>query len=280
MKLSDIYQIADKIAPVCLSHEYCKNYDAYDNSGILVDTGDDIEGILFTLDLSLAAIDEAIEQGANLIITHHPVIYGKISHVCEWDPLGKKLVKCIKNGISVISMHLNLDLAAGGTDESLMQGICLAAGGKHADGMGSMHAVLVEPLGNNQPLRGTYGRVYDIPPCSLKDLAIGLGKEFSTERVLYYGDKDRTIKRVASFCGAGVDEEAISYALDNEGNEADVIVSSDFKHHLISQALEEGLAVIILTHYASENYGFKNYYEKIRRQVKIPCIFHTDNNLL
>ena len=113
MKLSEIYEIADKIAPKHLSDEYCKAFGAYDNSGLLVEAGEEIEGILFSLDLTNAAIDEAIEKGCNLIITHHPMIYGKIDHVCVSDEklLGAKLVKCLKKGISVLSMHLNLDVA-------------------------------------------------------------------------------------------------------------------------------------------------------------------------
>ncbi len=269
MKLSEIYQIANEIAPKRLSDEYCKTYGAYDNSGVLVDTGDEITGVLFTLDLSGAAIAKAKECGANLIVTHHPAIYGKISHVCDGEPLGTKLVDCIKNGISVLSMHLNLDSAGGGIDESLMQGVCLAAGG------GGENVSVMHPLTG-----GGYGRVYDVTELPLGDLANNVKKVFSTERVLVYGDYGKKIKRAASFCGAGVDENAISYALDEYEGNADVIISSDFKHHLIALALEEGLAVIVLTHYASENYGFQKYYEKMRRRLAVSCVYHTDSELL
>ena len=270
MKLSDVYQIADELAPLRLSKEFCENYGAYDNSGILVDTGDDVKGILFTLDLSLAAIAKAKALGANLIITHHPAIYGKIDSVCVGNSLGQKLVDCIKNGISVLSMHLNLDGAEHGIDESLMQGICKAAN---------------SPSGQNQSVyhtlsNGGYGRVYDVTPCSLKTLVLEMEKEFSTKRILYYGKDEREIKRVASFCGAGVEDGSVAKAIENEGGKADVIVSSDFKHHFITGALEQGLAVIILTHYASENYGYKKYYEKIRQRLEIPCAYHTDEELL
>ena len=266
MKLSEIYKIADEIAPKRLSDEYCKNYGAYDNSGVLVDTGDEVKGVLFTLDLSGAAIAKAREIGANLIITHHPAIYGKIAHICDNEPLGGKLVECIKHGISVLSMHLNLDGAEGGIDQSLMEGVCFAAGG------GAGNISVMHPLTG-----GGYGRVYGVKESALCSLAKNMEKVFSTERVLVYGDKTKKINRVASFCGSGVDEGAIAFAL-REG--ADVIISSDFKHHLISLALEEGLAIIILTHYASENYGFQKYYEKMRRQLSLPCEYYTDCALL
>ena len=267
MKLSEIYEIADRIAPKTLSDEYCKAYDAYDNSGVLIE---EIKGILFSLDLSFAAIDKAIEKGANLIITHHPAMYGKLNHArCDGDDLvERKLVKCLKNGVSVISMHLNLDAASGGIDESLAQGICTATGKDDGElkNLSIMHSLTI----------GGYGRAYDVKEIVLEKLARNMQATFSTERLLIYGNKERKINRVASFCGAGADEEAVTFA-KQQGSQA--IVSSDFKHHVLTTAVESGLAVLELTHYASEEYGMKKYYEKIRRQVAIPCVYHTDDLL-
>ena len=82
---------------------------------------------------------------------------------------------------------------------------------------------------------------------------------------------------MASFCGSGADEEAVAFAVKNG---ADVIVSSDFKHHVLTLANEKGIAVIALTHYASENYGFEKYYKKIRQSTNLACEYHTDNELL
>lgn len=266
MKLSDIYAVADSVAPKRLSDEYCERYGAYDNSGVLVDCGEDIKGVLFSLDLSFAAIEKAIASGCNLIITHHPAIYGKIADIRTDDILGEKLIACIKNGISIIAMHLNLDGANGGIDESLRDGICRAITAK-AD-----KEVVMHPLSC-----GGYGRAYDVQNCTLQNFTLSIEKEFSSKRVLVYGDIHKNISRVASFCGAGVDEGAIAFA---KAQGADVIVSSDFKHHLIALALEKGVAVVILPHYASENYGFEKYYKKICQQLDMPCVFHTDTILL
>ena len=273
MKLSEIYEIADKIAPKVLSDEYCRSYGAYDNSGLLVEASEEINGILFSLDLTNAAIDEAIEKGYNLIITHHPVIFGKIDHVCFSDQklLGGKLIKCAQNGISVVSMHLNLDVVSGGIDESLMAGI-LRASNKTAGACMSSRVVIMHPVEG-----GGYGRSYDVEAITLGQLKENIKKEFSTDRVLIYGDENKKITRVASFCGAGGDEEGILFAKRNGAN---VVVSADFKHHVITLAVESGLSVIALTHYASENYGFQKYYDKIRQQVEIPCVYHTDEELL
>lgn len=269
MKLSDFYALLNEAAPKTISDEYCAQVHGYDNSGILVDCGEEIKGAVFSLDLTNAAIEKALALGANLIVTHHPAIYGKIGNIRVDDNalLGGKLVKCLRNGISVVSMHLNLDMTDGGIDESLMEGICLAAGGEKADAADKMHLLQ----------QGSYGRAYSVAECSLGELVENMKKEFATQRILFYGAADKKISRAASFCGAGGDESGVAFA-KNSG--ADVMISSDFKHHVLTLAVESGLAVIVLTHYASENYGFEKYCKKIRQQTKIPCDFHTDNALL
>lgn len=266
MTVKELYKIADEIASKRISDEYCQKYGAYDNSGILVDTGLAVNKALFSLDLSQAAVKKAIEEKANVIITHHPAIYGKIDGICVEDPLGKKLIDCIKNGISVISMHLNLDAVKGGIDESLQEAVCIASHTKTTSTTEIMHSVA----------GGGYGRAYDINATPLQTLCDNLGKELQSKRAFFYGNADKKITRVASFCGAGVDGETLAFA---KAQGVDVMISADYKHHFIAQALELGISVIVLTHYATETYGFEKYYEKIRQQTDIPCIYHADEEL-
>ncbi|MBQ2769050.1 MAG: Nif3-like dinuclear metal center hexameric protein [Clostridia bacterium] len=267
MKLNEIYKVLDEIAPKALSDEYCARFHAYDNSGVLVDSGEEIEKILFSLDLTQGAIDEAIETGAKLIVTHHPAIYGKISDVLINDPavVGTKLIRCIKNGISVISMHLNLDVAKDGIDENLAKGIRFCANGQETPAKEERMHCLED---------GGYGRAYCVEEISLSALTENLKKIFSTARILSYGKADKKIKRIASFCGAGADEETVAFAA---ASGADLMVSSDFKHHLLTMAQERGMAVIVLTHYASESYGFKKYYQKICQKISLSCTYHEED---
>lgn len=263
MKLVDIYKQCDFLAPKTLSDEYCTRYGAYDNSGILIDTGDEINGVVFSLDFSLQAIKQAEKTGANLIITHHPAIYGKISdlRVSDFDPIDSKLVRCLKKGICVISMHLNLDCAKDGIDESLAKAL-----GKTGE------ETLMHPLST-----GGYGRVYEVEQTCLGNFAEKVKTSLQAKKVLIYGKNDKKIARVASFCGGGADEGSVQFAKEQG---ADAIVSSDFKHHIITLAKESDLAVIALTHYASECYGFEKFYQKIRRSISVPCEFCADETLL
>lgn len=267
MKTIDAFQILEKHAPMRISEEFCSRFGAYDNSGVLVNTGKEITGALFSLDLSVAAIDRAIRLGANLIVTHHPAIYQKIGAIDCRTLAGSKLVRCIENGVSVVSMHLNLDGAKGGIDESLAEAVASVSGGY----------VLTSVMDEISETEG-YGRAYklknEVPLAALYE---GLKRELNAKNVLLFGDKNAKIERVASFCGGGADEKSLAFAKESG---AQVVVSSDFKHHILAAAAEEGMSVLAPTHYASEAYGFKKYYEKISRELSCPCVFHADEELL
>lgn len=261
MKLTEIYSVLEEVAPKTLSDEFCKKYDMYDNSGIIINCGEEISGILFSLDLSEAAVARCKELGFNLIVTHHPAIYGGLKRFdLPFDPQSRGLAMCIKSGISVISMHLNFDAAPEGIDYHLMRGL----GGE------SFKATV--NLSN-----GAYGRVYEIGERKLDDYVNEIKNTFSSDRTIYYGDGEKIIRRVASFCGAGTDEHNIEFA---KNEKADAFVSSDMKHHEISALVSMGIAVIELTHYSSENYGFNQIYKKIKDNFEVPSDYFSDGNLL
>lgn len=256
MRLKNAYEILDGIAPFSLSREYCEKYGAYDNSGVIVDVGREIERITFSLDCSAASVGKAKEFGAQLLVTHHPAIYSPVHRLIVGGE-GSNVLKAAAEGISVISTHLCLDCASGGIDESLMEGI----GGK-------------DPLIMHSLSQGGYGRVYDLEG-DLKDLAEHIGKTFSTHRITVYGEGQ--VHRVMSACGAGFDEQTLAFALDRG---ADCLVTSDGKHHLVAEGVERGLKIILLTHYASETYGFRRFYEKAKEKLGVPCEFFVDQRLL
>ena len=254
MKLTAILKKLEEVAPVALSDRFCKTYSMYDNSGIIADCGADINGAVFSLDLSDSAVAEAEKRGYNLIVTHHPAIYGGISKLNSGDTVAE----CFRKGISVISMHLNFDVAPEGIDYHLMRGL------------GGSAAKTLAPVEG-----GAYGRVYAVAPVEFSDYKKYVRETFSTDRALFYGG-ERTVKKVASFCGAGCDGRAIEFAV-SEG--ADVFVSSDIKHHEITALLHSGINVIHLTHYSAESYGFNKIYLKIKDGLQIPSSFFFDKEI-
>ncbi len=261
MKLNEIMSKLEEVAPVVLSDEFCKKYKMYDNSGIIINCGTEIAGALFSLELSGKVVDETKKLGYNLIVTHHPAIYGGISRFDLTDnPQSRALAECLKSGISVISMHLNFDAAPKGIDYYLMRGL----GGENAE--------LSAPVQG-----GGYGRVYSVKEQPFADYVNFVAKAFNSQRVLSYGTPAATVKKVASFCGAGCDEHNIAFAKNNGAN---VFVSSDMKHHEITALLDSGLNVIVLTHYCAENYGFNQIYLKLKDGLKVPAAFYCRSELL
>jgi len=258
MRLTTFYELADGLAPFALSGEYCEKHHAYDNSGILVDCAREIDCVLFSLDLSAAAVKRAREIGAQLIVTHHPAIYAPLSSLTQTGA-GKHVLACAEAGISVLSAHLNLDCAAGGIDECLMRGL----GGNSSQAV--MHTLSA----------GGYGRVFEVKPLSMTAFVQRARETFSTRRTVSYGD--RPVRRVASFCGAGMDEESICFAAEHG---ADTFVSSDGKHHLVLTAQDLGMNVLLLTHYAAETYGFREFYRSMTKKSGVRSEFFADEQFL
>ena len=120
-KIDNFMSILQGLAPLELSFKMIEN-GAYDNSGLIVKTSDSVNKILFSLDLSKNSVNKAIELGCDTIITHHPAIYSPIKTL-NIDGQEGALITAIKNNISVISMHLNLDIATGGIDHQLAKGL-------------------------------------------------------------------------------------------------------------------------------------------------------------
>ena len=230
MKINDFYDLIDKFAPFEYSERLCKIEDCYDNSGIIVDLDEKVTGVTFALDLSRATVDEAISIGSNLIVTHHPAIYKGIERI------DGALLFAAKNGIGVISAHLNLDCAKEGVDYCFAK----ALGAKKCD--------IVTDFG-----RGAgYGRVFSADT-TVKEFARAASERLKTTCMIY-GDENAKVKRVASFCGAGLSEKEI------ESVAADLYCSADVSHHVLKYALEKGSAVLVFSHYSSEKEGIINLY--------------------
>lgn len=259
MKCEDVLKIlGERVAPVALSDRFCKAYGLYDNSGIIINLNKEITGAVFSLDLSEAAVDMAVKLGYNLIVTHHPAIYGGISCIdILSSSKSRAIAACIASGIGVISMHLNFDTAPQGIDYYLMKGL------------GGENGKVLSPVEG-----GGYGRVYDVAPTPIYDYIKKVSAEFKTHRIVCHGESGfEVIKRVASFCGAGCDDGAIAFA---KREKAGLFVSSDLKHHELAELAECGIPVLELTHYSAESYGLNKIYQNVKGELDIPTQFFFD----
>ena len=111
MKISEVIRITDEICPPELAEEW-------DNCGWQIKCGDgDVTGVLTALEITGAVIDEAVKREANLIITHHPMIFQGIKSIDVNTVLGNYIIRLVNNGISVYSCHTDFDKVEGGNND-------------------------------------------------------------------------------------------------------------------------------------------------------------------
>lgn len=114
-KISDIIRALEKIAP--LSYQ-----ESYDNSGLLTGrNSSEVTGILISLDCVETVIDEAISKGCNLVIAHHPIIFGGLKKLTGANYVERTIIKAIKNDIAIYAIHTNLDNVHSGVNAMICE---------------------------------------------------------------------------------------------------------------------------------------------------------------
>lgn len=253
MKISEIVSQIDRLAPIDLSKKSIET-GYYDNSGLLIDMDGETDSVVFTLDLCYGAVELAKKVGAKLIVTHHPAIYHPIKTI------GKSpIAECMRNGISVMSNHLNLDIADEGVEYSL------------AKIVGAKHTEVLEKITETNG----FGRIFEIEPKPLESVVNEVIGALNTKNYMLFKGENKLIKKVATFCGGGLREHLINMAL-----EADLLISADISHHVLSHALDMGKSVLQLTHYASEYHVFNKLIENLNKEIKINCHQFVDHRFL
>lgn len=226
----DVYQLIQKKAPFELQM-------SFDNAGFLVGRSERIVNrILIALDITEAVIDEAIQLGAELIVAHHPVIWGGAKSVTDMTVTGKKLLKMIENGISAICAHTNLDAVCGGVNDALAEKLGLSE-------IEQLHQDGVDNSGNPYGI----GRVGLVDEQSLFDFALYV-KEALGSNGIRLVDGGRPVRKVA--VGGGSCSNMIGDAI---AKGCDTFVTSDVKYDGFLDAKAMGINLIDAGHYPTEN---------------------------
>lgn len=213
--------------------------EPWDNVGLLVgDKKSIVKKILVSLDATNDVINEAIEIGANLIITHHPLSISHMKKITS-SVLGGRIYKLIENNIGVYSAHTNFDVTFGGTNDILAERL----GIKNIEILESTY----ESIENPKKSYGM-GRIGTLESeISLSDYAQIVKSKLNISAINVVGDISKKIKKVAVCAGSGCDylEMAIKKG-------ADLYICGDVKYHKAKDAEEFGICWIDATHYASE----------------------------
>ncbi len=207
----------------------------FDNVGLLAGRAEkEVKKVYIALDATDIVIDHAVEEGADLMITHHPLIFSPLKKVTDEDFISRRIVKLIQNDISYYAMHTNYDVLGMAELSEKVLGIRDA----------EVLDVTMEKDGKPEGI----GRVGMLEkPMSLEECCVYVKHKLNLGSLKVFGDMRAEVSRLAVSPGSG--KTAVAAALVKG---ADVLVTGDIGHHDGLDAVEQGLSVIDAGHYGTE----------------------------
>jgi dinuclear metal center YbgI/SA1388 family protein len=214
--------------------------ESWDAVGLVCgDPAQAVHKILFAVDPVATVVDEAIEWGADLIVTHHPLYLRGTTTVAATTFKGRVIHRLIKNDIALYTAHTNADVADPGVSDALARAVGLSA---------ELRPLQPSP---DDPRRGL-GRIGTLAsPMTLREFADqaaeGLPRTAGPLRVA--GDLERRVQTVAVSGGAG---DSLLHRARAAG--VDVFLTADLRHHPASEHVEaaDGPALVDAAHWATE----------------------------
>lgn len=237
MKVKDITAVLEEFAPLSVQ-------ESWDNSGLLIGSqDDDVTGVLVGFDCTPELVDEAVEKGCNMIVTHHPLIYKGVKRINGQDPVGVAIIKAVKAGVAVYAAHTTADKVIGGVSYDMAAKL----------GLENVH--ILEQDGEDSGL----GCVGEFPvPMTAKDALEHVRKAFCLAVIKHSKPVSGLISRVAVMGGSGGSEIAAAVAAG-----AQLYITGDISYHNFFQP--EGFMVMDIGHFESEVGIVDIFLSKIRK---------------
>lgn len=222
----------------------------WDNVGLLVGRPEkEIRSVYIALDATDEAIAEAAAKGADLVISHHPMIFKGIKQVREDDFIGRRIIKLVQNDMCYFAMHTNFDI----------MGMADAA----ADELKLKDRQVLEKTYEDEISTEGFGRIGTFnKSMTLEECAAFVKECFGISRVRVFGNRDSRVEKAAICPGSG--GSMIQAALLGK---ADVYITGDIDHHEGIDAAARGLAIIDAGHYGIEKIFVPYMKEYLRREL-------------
>ena len=231
----EIYNFIDSIAPFNTAEEW-------DNAGLLVgDENKTINRIMFALDCTEDIINQAISCGADLIVTHHPIIFKPLSELTAYS----LVYKLVKNDLSIICAHTNYDKAIEGVNDILCDTV---------------------ELENIVKIENTCLNVGELTSeMSSNEFAQYIKSKLNG--VVRYNSIEKTIKKIAVCSGSGSDYLQLAKKLN-----CDALLTGDGSHHSFLDADEMGILLVCAGHFETENIAIKPLADRTKNYFDIECV--------
>ncbi len=220
---------------------------SFDNAGLLVGSPSaPVSRIGVALDATPATVEAASASGAQVLVSHHPVIF----HPLHSLPTTSAVYKAAAAGLAVIAAHTNLDAAAGGVNDCLAERL----------GLGDVTPLALPESGDAPPM-GRLGRLAQ--PLAAEDFAGFLAERLHTR--VKYVPVNRPIQTVAVCGGAG--EDLLLPAL-HAG--ADALVTAEVRHHNLLLAAEHSFMLVDAGHYETERVVVPPLCRRLAERLGLP----------
>ncbi len=222
MTVREIYEMLSDRIPEDLREEW-------DNDGIMCCADDlaSVNRVLVTLDVTEEIVDYAIDNGFDLIVSHHPLVFKPLNAIDPENHISRKLIKLIRAGVSVISLHTRADKVRGGVNDCLARILGLQD---------------IEPFGDD-----CLGRIGHLErETSIEDFAVLLKSALGIDKILV-SDAYNPVYSVALVGGDG--KGYIGEAIEMG---ADTYLSGRIGYNVMEEAAEMGINLIEAGHYATE----------------------------
>lgn len=209
----------------------------FDNAGFLVGRRDaEVRKILVSLDITEEVADEADRWGAELIVSHHPVIFRPVKSITDETVTGRILMRLLECGVAAICAHTNLDAVAEGVNDALARALGL-------EDVGQLHQEGVDEQGRPYGI----GRIGNVKVQSFTEFSVFVKKALGANGVRC-ADGGRPVRKVAVGGGACADMMGDALALG-----CDTFVTADVKYNGFLDARALGLNLIDAGHFPTEN---------------------------
>ncbi len=223
-KVKDVTGVIEEFAPLAIQ-------EGWDNSGLCIGSPEDrVSSVLLGLDCTPELVDEAVECGADMIVTHHPLIFSGLKKISPDDQVGAAVIKAVRAGISIYAAHTSADKVIAGVS------------GAMAARLGLLNVGILDEDGEGTGL----GVVGDLPEPLTAEEAVRLVKErFNLKMMRSSRPVDGKISRIAMCGGAG---GSLIGAARKSG--AQLYLSGDISYH--NFFAPDGFMIMDIGHYESE----------------------------
>lgn len=207
-KVKDIATAIERFAPLSLR-------ESWDNPGLQVGNPEmNVCGILLCLDVTEEIIDEAIRRDCNMVVSHHPLIFGGLKHLTGSTPTERIVEKALSNGVAVYSAHTNLDSAFEGVSYEMAHSLDLK------------DCRPLQPNPSGEPSQGL-GIVGEVEPTPTLEFLRKVKETFSVRNLRYSAQSSGIVIRKVALCG-GSGASLIKQAIQSD---ADIYICGDLKYH-------------------------------------------------